>query len=711
MVVVEDRSLGSDELPSSPPRPRTWVVEDPSSQRDDLMSLGQEEYMPNSRIPLEEGSPPDDPSRMRLVGSQESLPAFRNLRFGRGYFARGRSEPVQLESVQHEPVQHEQVQHGSTDPEEDMPPTDTPLWARSYVEDMSPHASTSNEGEAPVAHGGDIPITDLKTHHLKCRLLIQPRDPSDFRADPSHSEGRRENLRRRGVSGPNAAVQCIVVTPGIEEAQYIIKEPLHCRLCYDSESDQIAIVNEEPWVDILIRQVVDTSTSTDQEQPADAVVLPLCKFQVGPGAWAVRSRSAPTCAFQFIVYPRTLSLSLLPKKIPPSVAGSKRNHDNSEKHAKNPAPETQYVIRTLANLRDVKKGDIVQVAEGDVEQYQIHHLGKIGPASSSSAVYTAKVSKYPAELVAVKYIKGKDPVARARMWQKEFMLHSQLNCEKIVPLLGGDARLSSLYLRLIDAHDLSHRSWRDPMSYSFKGDQQDAMWVLIDMVKALEHMAEHGIVHHDIRPANIIYDKKHGAKLIDFGNARKSDTPLHDGGSPWYIPPEYLKDEAERGPPEDVWALGIVLLYLMGLVPLPESGSQVATWSIPDAREPHSGANRRMKQWHEIVETVARDKLEEDNFFHTIVKRMLDATSERRIVPSEIREALHAKDIRMATALTENLVYTDDLLKKARQKGKKALEKLEEQKQKIVRKVEEQMEEIHKESDERVTKLMKMTHN
>lgn len=78
----------------------------------------------------------------------------------------------------------------------------------------------------------------------------------------------------------------------------------------------------------------------------------------------------------------------------------------------------------------------------------------------------------------------------------------------------------------------------------------------------------------------------------------------HCAGSPWYIPPEY-KQSGKRGPPGDIFALGVVILFLLRLIPLPELQSLPLRWHIPHLRMVGPGALKaadKMNQWLEIVE-------------------------------------------------------------------------------------------------------------
>jgi serine/threonine protein kinase len=84
-----------------------------------------------------------------------------------------------------------------------------------------------------------------------------------------------------------------------------------------------------------------------------------------------------------------------------------------------------------------------------------------------------------------------------------------------------------------------------------------------DLAEALSYVHSQGVVHRDVKPANILLAQD-GAKLTDFGIARIVDGARHTGtgltiGTAPYLAPEQVTG-AEIGPPVDVYALGLVLL-------------------------------------------------------------------------------------------------------------------------------------------------------
>ena len=91
-------------------------------------------------------------------------------------------------------------------------------------------------------------------------------------------------------------------------------------------------------------------------------------------------------------------------------------------------------------------------------------------------------------------------------------------------------------------------------------DWRQATSIVLQVAEGLSVAAEHGIVHRDIKPDNIMVNTKGVVKLADFGLAKSADSHgmTMEGallGTPYYMPPEACQGEP-IGPAGDLYSLG-----------------------------------------------------------------------------------------------------------------------------------------------------------
>lgn len=135
----------------------------------------------------------------------------------------------------------------------------------------------------------------------------------------------------------------------------------------------------------------------------------------------------------------------------------------------------------------------------------------------------------------------------------------------------------------------------------------DQARVLHDISTALYYIYQQGFVHNDIKPGNILFSRTRGAVLIDFGlSSELTDRTVCTGGTPWYVPPEYVRDRGQRGAPGDIFALGVVMLYVLGRLPLPERHPTKLNWNIAESLDRGSQAAATMQSWLLLVEEATR---------------------------------------------------------------------------------------------------------
>ncbi|MEF3404551.1 serine/threonine-protein kinase [Agromyces sp. CCNWLW203] len=121
-----------------------------------------------------------------------------------------------------------------------------------------------------------------------------------------------------------------------------------------------------------------------------------------------------------------------------------------------------------------------------------------------------------------------------------------------------------LVMELVDGRDLRKTLQQGPVSAA------DAAWLAADLGEALHVIHTRGIVHRDVKPANVLLAPAHlptrswNAKLADFGIARLIDDArlTRTGayvGTPGYLSPEQVGGRAP-GTASDIYSLGLVLL-------------------------------------------------------------------------------------------------------------------------------------------------------
>lgn len=121
-----------------------------------------------------------------------------------------------------------------------------------------------------------------------------------------------------------------------------------------------------------------------------------------------------------------------------------------------------------------------------------------------------------------------------------------------------------LAMEYIDGDDLARRLQRGPIRFV------DVARLLADLGEALHVVHEHGIVHLDVKPANVLLahaahpERTWYAKLADFGIARATNSTRPTANDPLVGTAAYLSPEQVTGaaaaPSCDVYSLGLIAL-------------------------------------------------------------------------------------------------------------------------------------------------------
>ena len=128
----------------------------------------------------------------------------------------------------------------------------------------------------------------------------------------------------------------------------------------------------------------------------------------------------------------------------------------------------------------------------------------------------------------------------------------------------------------------------DPLDQLIAGNAtlhlSEKLSILEQVCAALAYAHAHGIIHRDVKPANIIVQKDGVTKLLDFGIARADDRRMDGGmtqtgtmvGTPEYMAPERFDSNMVLDARSDIFSAGVVLYEtLTGTRPFPAKYPEV----------------------------------------------------------------------------------------------------------------------------------------
>jgi len=163
--------------------------------------------------------------------------------------------------------------------------------------------------------------------------------------------------------------------------------------------------------------------------------------------------------------------------------------------------------------------------------------------------------------------------AKAR-FEREARSTAVLNHPNIVTVFEfGEAEgLHYLVMEYLEGEDLETLIRKQELSLA------DALEILAQTCEGLAYAHERGVVHRDVKPANILVlrrGKRLTAKLMDFGVALVNQSNLTQQGI-WmgtanYMAPEYL-DTGQAAPSSDLFAIGVMLYEVVSKGRKPFSG-------------------------------------------------------------------------------------------------------------------------------------------
>lgn len=211
-------------------------------------------------------------------------------------------------------------------------------------------------------------------------------------------------------------------------------------------------------------------------------------------------------------------------------------------------------------------------------RYEIHELiGVGGMANVYRCTDTIDDREVAIKILKDEYLNNEEFIRRFKNESKAIAMLSHPNIVKVYDVSFGDM-IQYIVMEYIDGITLKEYIDRQGII-----EWKDALHLTTQILKALQHAHECGIVHRDIKPQNIMLLQDGTIKVTDFGIARFSDKATRTMteqaiGSVHYIAPEQARGDVTDGK-TDIYSVG-VMLYEMLTGKLPFDGDSAVTVAL-----------------------------------------------------------------------------------------------------------------------------------
>jgi serine/threonine protein kinase len=190
-----------------------------------------------------------------------------------------------------------------------------------------------------------------------------------------------------------------------------------------------------------------------------------------------------------------------------------------------------------------------------------------------------------------------DDLAKEPGFQRRFVgeskLAASLDHPNVIPIYAAGEFEGVLYIamRFVPGHDL-----RTLLREEQRLAPERAAKLVAQVGSALDAAHVHGLVHRDVKPANVLMTAQDHVYLTDFGLSKRVATDsdaTRTGmvlGTLDYVAPEQIRGQ-QIGPFTDVYALGCMAVHLLtGQVPFPVDTEEGKLWAHFSERPPQPSA-------------------------------------------------------------------------------------------------------------------------
>lgn len=276
-------------------------------------------------------------------------------------------------------------------------------------------------------------------------------------------------------------------------------------------------------------------------------------------------------------------------------------------------------------------------------RYQLQDLiGSGGMANVFKAVDLAEQKTVAVKLLKQEYLSNDEFVKRFRNESRVIAVLDHPNVVRVfdVNFTGADQYIVMEYIDGITLNQyIRHQKqlrWKDTVHFATQ------------ILQALQHAHEHGVVHRDIKSQNIMLLRDGTIKVMDFGIARFAREDIRGGqnraiGSVHYISPEQACGE-ESDAKSDIYSVGVLLYEMLaGAVPFDgETPEEVAMKHLKSQPVPLQDTNPNVPTG--LCEIIEKAMQKDKNLRYRSAREMLAAIQEFKQNPSIVFEYKYMRE-------------------------------------------------------------------
>ena len=301
-----------------------------------------------------------------------------------------------------------------------------------------------------------------------------------------------------------------------------------------------------------------------------------------------------------------------------------------------PLPEDVVVshTKTITPVRDLFKGTTFAGRYQIIEELGRGGMGVVYKAQDTKLKRAVALKFLPKELTHISEIKER--------FIREAQAAAALDHPNICTVHEFDEAEEKTYISMayMEGQSLKKKIKSGPL------ELDEAIRLATEVAEGLQEAHKKGVIHRDIKSANIMVTERGQAKIMDFGLARVTGTTLvtQEGmtmGTPAYMSPEQARGEVvDRR--TDIWSFGVVLYEMFsGQLPFKGEHDQAVMYSIMNEKpKPITDLRSEIPMSIEQVIDKAMEKNPDDRYQN--VDELLDdlKSISEGIVPEEIKARL-----------------------------------------------------------------------